>query len=236
MKIGENIRRARQNQGLTQSELAEKLGVSDRAVSRWETNAAEPGVSLLAQMALLLDTSADALLGVDPQQIHAEILHATDACTQLLRQGNAADALCIMKAKNEKYPNQPELMVYLARALLAQRTETAAKEALGLCRAADGRPMRLSTTYGCKQTMAYALHRLGKPEQAAQIVEHEMPAIFVSREVLLPRVAPPERAQRIRRSNADLFGEMLAGTLDKLQYAEAAEAVRRIIASLPAAE
>ena len=96
--------------------------------------------------------------------------------------------------------------------------------------------MRLSTTYGCKQTMAYALHRLGRPEQATQIVEHEMPAIFVCREVLLPRVASPERAQRLRRSNANLFGDLLADTLDKLQYTEAAEAVRQIIGALPAAE
>lgn len=37
MNLGENIRRARLSRGLTQGALAEALGVSDRAVSRWET-------------------------------------------------------------------------------------------------------------------------------------------------------------------------------------------------------
>lgn len=37
MNLAENIRRARLNRGMTQSALADVLGVSDRAVSRWET-------------------------------------------------------------------------------------------------------------------------------------------------------------------------------------------------------
>lgn len=236
MNMGENIRRERQQKGWTQAELAEKLGVSDRAVSRWETNMAAPAVDTLVQMALLLETSADALLGVDPQRIQAEILQATADCNHLLKQGEAEAAVRLMREKNTKYPNQPELMVYLALALLALKMEPAAREALALCRAADGRPMRLSTTYGCKQTMAYALHRLGQAEQAAYLVEYEMPAIFVSREVLLPRVAPPERVRRIRRSNVDLLGRMLADTLDQLAYGDAASAVRQLISSLPPAE
>ena len=93
--------------------------------------------------------------------------------------------------------------------------------------------MRLSSTYGCKQVMALALQRLGKAEQAAQLVEDEMPAIFVSRELLLPRFASPERANRIRRSNVDLLGHYLTDTLEQLQYKSAAEAIRQIIAALP---
>ena len=233
MNIGDNIRRARQQQGLTQAALAEKLGVSDRAVSRWETNTASPDVTLLAQLALTLETSTDALLGVDPQRTQAEILQTTQECTRLLNAGDTAAALALMREKARKYPNQPELMVYLSRVLLALKTEDAAREALRLCRAADGKPMRLSSTYGCKQVMATALHRLGQSEQAARLVEDEMPAIFVSRELLLPRFVPPERANRIRRSNVDLLAQYLTETLDKLQYQDAAAAIRQIIDALP---
>lgn len=233
MNIGDNIRRARQQHGMTQAALAEQLGVSDRAVSRWETGAAAPDIALLAQLALVLETSADALLGVDPQRMQAEILHTTEECTRQLNAGNAAAAVSLLQEKTAKYPGQPELMVYLAWALLALKTKEAAREALHLCRAAEGKPMRLSSTYGCKQVMALALQRLGKAEQAAQLVEDEMPAIFVSRELLLPRFASPERANRIRRSNVDLLGHYLTDTLEQLQYKSAAEAIRQIIAALP---
>lgn len=237
MNLADNIRRTRLERGMTQAALAEALGVSDRAVSRWERDISAPDVTLLAQLALVLGTSADALLGVDPQRMQAEILRATDECTALLRADQPEQAVTMLREKSAVYPNQPELMVYLARALLALKTEESAREALALCRAADNRPMRLSSTFGCKQVMALALHRLGKPEQAAQLVEDEMPAIFVSRELLLPRVAPKERADRIRRSNVMLLTDLLTSTMKKLSAddpacAEAAAAIRREIDAL----
>jgi transcriptional regulator with XRE-family HTH domain len=211
---------------MTQSALAAQLGVSDRAVSRWETGAACPDVTLLPQLAMLLETSADALLGMDPLHIEAEILRTTEACTRLLREDDAPAAVALMREKNALYPNQPELMVYLARALLALKTDEAAREALRLCRAADGRNMRLSTTFGCKQVMALCLSRLDRKEEAARLVEDDMPAIWVCRELMLPRVAPPERAEMIRRSNVALLSGLLCSTLEKLGAQEAADAVR----------
>lgn len=239
MHLGENIRRARMERGMTQSALAEALGISDRAVSRWERGTSAPDVALLAQLALVLDISADALLGLDPLRIEGEILQAAAESTALLRQDKPDEAVHLMREMNARCPNQPEVLAYLARALLALNTEDSVREALALGRAAEqsGKAMRLSTTFGCKQVMALALHRLGKPEQAAQLVEDEMPAIFVSRELLLPQVAPPERAARIRRSNVNLLADLLTSTMKRLgqeepAFTEAAAAIQRIIDGL----
>lgn len=54
MKLAENLRRIRIEKGLTQSALAEGLGVSDRAVSRWERGTACPDVTLLPRLAQIL--------------------------------------------------------------------------------------------------------------------------------------------------------------------------------------
>lgn len=237
MNPGSNIRRIRLERGMTQAALAEKLGVSDRAVSRWERNQAAPDISLLVQLALILETSTDALLGLDPQRMQADILSATEKANTLLQADSPIEAIALLRKKSALYPNQPELMVYLARSLLALKTDAAAREALALCHAANGKPMRLSTAFGCKQVMALALRHLGKQEQAAQLVEDEMPAIFVSRELLLPRVAPPERAVHIRRSNVSLLGGYLISTLKALgQEApaclQAADEIRRILDGL----
>ena len=238
MTLGENIRRIRLERSMTQAALAEALGVSDRAVSRWERNAACPDITLLTSLAMVLETSADALLGIDPQRIQDEILQATQECSRLLNTGDASAAVALMRKQNSLYPNQPELMVYLARALTALHTEAAAREALALCRAANGREMRLSTTFGSRQIMAQALHQLGKDAQAAQLIEDEMPAIWVSRELLLPRYAGEERARRIRRSNVTLLAGLLTGTLRKLgadnpAFTEAAGSIDALIRNLP---
>ncbi|MGN0985736.1 MAG: helix-turn-helix domain-containing protein [Candidatus Enterenecus sp.] len=58
MRIGE-LRRAR---GLTQEEVAEKLGVSSQAVSKWENDQSCPDIMSLPALAGLLGTTVDALL------------------------------------------------------------------------------------------------------------------------------------------------------------------------------
>ena len=51
MSIGENIARLRKEKGWTQAELGEKLGVSNQAVSKWESGMTMPDVMLLPTLA-----------------------------------------------------------------------------------------------------------------------------------------------------------------------------------------
>ena len=59
---GDVIRRLRESKGLTQEELAEKIFVSGKAVSKWETGRGYPDVSLLEPLARVLDISVIELL------------------------------------------------------------------------------------------------------------------------------------------------------------------------------
>ena len=52
-KIGNFLKALRKEQNLTQEQLAEKLGVSSRTVSRWETGSNMPDISLLVALAEL---------------------------------------------------------------------------------------------------------------------------------------------------------------------------------------
>lgn len=60
-----NLRAAREKSGLSQREVAEKLFVSAQAVGKWERGESTPSPEAIAQMAILFDTTADALLDVD---------------------------------------------------------------------------------------------------------------------------------------------------------------------------
>ena len=59
--MGNVIKEKRKVLGLTQKDLAEKLGVSDKAVSKWERNESLPDISLVPQIAFVLDISIDYL-------------------------------------------------------------------------------------------------------------------------------------------------------------------------------
>ena len=61
-KIGAFIAAARRARGLTQQQLAEKLGITNRAVSKWETGQGLPDIVLLPDLAAALGVTVDALL------------------------------------------------------------------------------------------------------------------------------------------------------------------------------
>lgn len=59
---GLTIKNIRESKGMTQSELADILGVTSKAVSKWETAKGLPDISLLQSLALALDTSVIELM------------------------------------------------------------------------------------------------------------------------------------------------------------------------------
>lgn len=61
-RIGALIRVLRIERALTQRQLAERLGVSDKAVSKWERGGGCPDVGLLSELAGQLGTSVETLL------------------------------------------------------------------------------------------------------------------------------------------------------------------------------
>lgn len=62
MSLGNKLAEARKKQNLTQEQLAERLGVTRQAVSRWESDAAYPETDKIVRMSQILEVSCDYLL------------------------------------------------------------------------------------------------------------------------------------------------------------------------------
>ncbi|MGB9919265.1 MAG: helix-turn-helix domain-containing protein [Moorellales bacterium] len=62
--LGRRIAYARKLRGLTQAQLADRLGVDHRTVAHWEANTRRPDPGTLREIAMVLDVSADYLLGL----------------------------------------------------------------------------------------------------------------------------------------------------------------------------
>lgn len=74
MKLSNKILNLRKEKGLSQEELAEKIGVSRQAVSRWEGGAAQPDAANLLQLSRLFQVTADYLLDDDREREEAPAL------------------------------------------------------------------------------------------------------------------------------------------------------------------
>ena len=59
--IGKRIARLRKSRGMTQDQLAERVGVSAQAVSKWENDVSCPDISLLPKLAEIFQVTTDSL-------------------------------------------------------------------------------------------------------------------------------------------------------------------------------
>ena len=73
MNIGSVIKKYRKGIGITQEEMANRLGVTTPAVNKWENGNSNPDIELLAPIARLLNISLDTLLSFREKLSDVEI-------------------------------------------------------------------------------------------------------------------------------------------------------------------
>ena len=66
--ISDNIKRLRENMGLSQAALARKLGVTRASVNAWEMELSYPTAAYLVEMARLFHTTTDDILGLSQEE------------------------------------------------------------------------------------------------------------------------------------------------------------------------
>ena len=101
-KTGAMIRALRTEKGYTQQQLAELLNVSAKTISKWETAAGYPDISMITKLAQVLNTTSEQLLQGDlPKDFqngetmkHVQF-YQCDVCGNLLTStGNATVSCC----------------------------------------------------------------------------------------------------------------------------------------------
>lgn len=90
-KIGRFISEKRKAQGFTQAQLAEKLGVTDRAVSKWETGRSLPDASIMLELCGLLGITVNDLLNGEVVTMEKYDEKTQNTLLEMVRQKEAAD-------------------------------------------------------------------------------------------------------------------------------------------------
>lgn len=67
--FGENLKKFRNNKGLSQIKLSKLLNVSQQTVGSWEINRTSPDPEMIKKISEILDVSADKLLGLDKKTL-----------------------------------------------------------------------------------------------------------------------------------------------------------------------
>lgn len=103
MTLSQNISRLRKANSMTQEQLAEALGISFAAVSKWERGVTTPELRFIIEMADLFGVSVDALLGYQVQSGACEAL--AERLYELQVKKNFTEAVGEMEKALVRYPN-----------------------------------------------------------------------------------------------------------------------------------
>ncbi len=143
--LAENIRSCRKRLGLTQEQLAERLGITLGTVSKWERGNSEPELSYIMDLAELFHESVDALIGFTMRGTDAdEEADRIEAMCERLTAAESAERLPIDAIAEEyesalkKFPNHFRIVYGAAQAYqqsgIVYRRERELKKALELFR------------------------------------------------------------------------------------------------------
>ncbi len=102
-KIADHIRFYRKQKGQTQEQLAEAMGVSVAAVSKWEQGQSMPEIPMLMELADFFDLSVDALLGYQLRANDRESV--SERLKALRRTENVDEGIAEAEKALQKYPN-----------------------------------------------------------------------------------------------------------------------------------
>ena len=127
LTLGQKIRELRKRDGRTQEALAEALGVTSQAISRWEANGGYPDMEMIPAIANYFHISIDELFGYssDREEKIKSILEEADRILKnqgfTFYQGSVSDdiekSIDMLRNAAEEFPNEPKILLKLAESL-----------------------------------------------------------------------------------------------------------------------
>jgi transcriptional regulator with XRE-family HTH domain len=127
LNIGTKIRELRRRDGRTQDNLAEALGITAQAVSRWESGGSYPDMEMIPAIANYFHVSIDELFGYHDEREEKIKTILENASKILKKQGftlyqgslseDVGECVNMLRAASEEFPNEPTILLKLAQAL-----------------------------------------------------------------------------------------------------------------------
>ncbi len=167
LKIGENLKALRKERGNTQDDLANHLGISVQAVSKWERGDGFPDITLLPYIASYYNVTVDDILGCNALRKQEELQTFKRQAQILVNQGKRVERLALCREMQKKYPNDEDVLYNLMYDLWAVDHAKNSEEIISIA----GRLLKsdsMDMRYSAIQMLAFTYSRLGNDEKALE--------------------------------------------------------------------
>lgn len=176
MKLGEKIKSLRKQKNISQEVLANYLGVSFQAVSKWETENSMPDITLIPAIASFFRISTDELLDYNVYMIEKEVEAIVDEYAKYLNKDEERSEQIIREGLR-KYPGNDVLLNCLVNVLPVPERS---KEVIGLCRVLIESTRYDDVKYDAYRLLAKAYKAIGEYASAKEAIE-QIPEIYFTK-------------------------------------------------------
>lgn len=215
-KLLGNIRELRKKSGMRQEELAEALGVSVGAVSKWERGAAAPDLKYMILLAQVFSVSTDALLGCElentAQDAYMERINSS------IREHKPEESLSTAEEALRRYPNSFQIIhtCALAYRLIGgwQGDKLLLKKAISLYERAllllPNSGEKQVTAFSLRNEIAYCYLSMKENERGIQILEDNNPDGVNDAIIGMTRARMPSGTASAMTHLSDAFARQIA--------------------------
>lgn len=177
MNIGYKIRELRKKRGITQEQLANVIGVSFQAVSKWENGIALPDITLAPVLAKYFGVSMDELFDYSMMETEEKVRAITEESYKYRLENNWAEGRRVIEEGLKEFPDNDILLNNLLYVInYTENPDETLKIAAKILEITKEDDVRFDTY----RFMAYAYKAKNDPESAEKILE-KIPEIYFTK-------------------------------------------------------
>lgn len=197
--LSKQLKKLRMEKGNTQEDLANHLGITTQAVSKWEREEGYPDITLLPAIASYYNVSVDDLLGVGQIEKEKKINAYKEKNSELFRDGKSPERVALWREAQREFPNDLSVIYNLMYALYAADENANADEIIAYGERILNESTDQSLRGGAIQCLCFTYYYVKKDAETAK--KYAKTAGNISENDMLTHILEGEEAVRHCQKN-----------------------------------
>ena len=211
IRMGRKIRSLRKGRNISQEVLAQYLGVSFQAVSKWENGTAMPDVALIPAIASFFEVSTDELFDFNMMEQEKRVDGLCEAAAAY-RFSDPARSERMLRDALKQYPGND---IILNNLLYTMRAPQRCQEAVELCKAILESTRCDEVKYDVLRILAETYHEMGQQNLVKPTLE-QIPELYFTKLELAAKLLDGEEAMNAASAQACISRDDLMDMLSRM--------------------